>query len=153
MLGQNVSDPEQVEAAGIMEILGLGILDMNTVFIGEKVQSQTTGVFSGIGGMLCGLNGKAYEGYEIHMGQSSEILPPLVGTDNVYGSYIHGIFDAPGISDTILKAICAQKGIDFDALETFDINEYKERQYDLLADAVRSGLDMELVYRILNREV
>lgn len=153
MLGRNVSDPEQVEAAGITEILGLGLLDMNTVFLGEKVQSQTTGVFNGIGGMLCGLNGKAYEGYEIHMGQSSEILPPLVGTDNVYGSYIHGIFDAPGISDTILKEICAQKGIDFDALETFDINEYKERQYDLLADAVRSGLNMELVYRILNREV
>ncbi len=153
MLGRTVSDPEQVEAAGTTEILGMGLLEMDTIFLGEKVQAQTTGVFSGISGMLSDLNGMAYSGYEIHMGRSEEEMPALTGADNVYGSYVHGIFDASGISDTILKAICVKKGIDFDALETFDISEYKERQYDLLADAVRSGLDMEFIYRILNREV
>ena len=153
MLGRTVSDPEQVEAAGTTEILGMGLLEMDTIFFGEKVQTQTTGVFSGISGMLSDLNGMAYSGYEIHMGRSEEEMPALTGADNVYGSYVHGIFDASGISDTILKAICVKKGIDFDALETFDISEYKERQYDLLADAVRSGLDMEFIYRILNREV
>ena len=153
MLGRTVSDPEQVEAAGTTEILGMGLLEMDTIFLGEKVQTQTTGVFSGISGMLSDLNGMAYSGYEIHMGRSEEEMPALTGADNVYGSYVHGIFDASGISDTILKAICVKKGIDFDALETFDISGYKERQYDLLADAVRSGLDMELVYRILNHEV
>ena len=153
MLGRTVSDPEQVEAAGTTEILGMGLLKMDTIFLGEKVQTQTTGVFSGISGMLSDLNGMAYSGYEIHMGRSEEEMPALTGADNVYGSYVHGIFDASGISDTILKAICVKKGIDFDALETFDISENKERQYDLLADAVRSGLDMEFIYRILNREV
>lgn len=153
MLGRTVSDPEQVEAAGTTEILGMGLLEMDTIFLGEKVQTQTTGVFSGISGMLSDLNGMAYSGYEIHMGRSEEEMPALTGADNVYGSYVHGIFDASGISDTILKAICVKKGIDFDALETFNISEYKERQYDLLADAVRSGLDMEFIYRILNREV
>lgn len=153
MLGRTVSDPEQVEAAGTTEILGMGLLEMDTIFLGEKVQTQTAGVFSGISGMLSDLNGMAYSGYEIHMGRSEEEMPALTGADNVYGSYVHGIFDASGISDTILKAICVKKGIDFDALETFNISEYKERQYDLLADAVRSGLDMEFIYRILNREV
>ena len=153
MLGRTVSDPEQVEAAGTTEILGMGLLEMDTIFLGEKVQTQTTGVFSGISGMLSDLNGMTYSGYEIHMGRSEEEMPALTGADNVYGSYVHGIFDASGISDTILKAICVKKGIDFDALETFDISEYKERQYDLLADSVRSGLDMEFIYRILNREV
>ena len=153
MLGRTVSDPDQVEAAGVTEIAGMGLLDMDTVFAGEKVQTQTRGTFSGVQGLLSGLNGLEYEGYEIHMGRSQEKLPPLQGSNNVYGSYIHGIFDAPGISDAILKAICEKKGIDFDALETFDVREYKERQYDLLADAVRSGLDMDYVYRILNREV
>lgn len=153
MLGRTVSDPEQVEAAGTTEILGMGLLEMDTIFLGEKVQTQTTGVFSEISGMLSDLNGMAYSGYEIHMGRSEEEMPALTGADNVYGSYVHGIFDASGISDTILKAICVKKGIDFDALETFNISEYKERQYDLLADAVRSGLDMEFIYRILNREV
>ena len=87
------------------------------------------------------------------MGRSQEERPPLTGKGNVYGSYIHGVFDAPEVADTILRAVCRQKGLDFSALETYDAFEYKERQYDILADAVRQGLDMELVYRILNREV
>ena len=153
MLGRRVSDPDQVEAAGITEIQGLGLLDMDTVFLGEKVQTQVAGTFDGVTGMLSGLNGMSYTGYEIHMGRSQEKLPPLQGRGNVYGSYIHGIFDAPGVSDEMLRAICARKGLDFAALGTFDLQEYKERQYDLLADAVRGGLDMELVYRIINREV
>ena len=153
MLGRTVRDPDQVEAAGTTEIQGLGLLDMDTVFLGEKVQTQVSGTFEGVTGLLSCLNGMDYTGYEIHMGRSQEKLPPLQGTGNVYGSYVHGIFDAPGVSDEILKALCAQKGLDFAALGTFDLQEYKERQYDLLADAVRAGLDMELVYRIINREV
>ena len=153
MLGTSVSDPDQVEAAGVTYITGMGLLDMDTVFRGDKVQTQTRGVFSGVTGMLADLNGLSYEGYEIHMGRSQEAMPAVLGKGNVYGSYIHGVFDEPEIADTILKAICRQKGIAFSALETYDAAEYKERQYDQLADAVRQGLDMDLVYRILNREV
>ena len=153
MLGRTVSDPEQVEAADVTEINGLGLLEMDTEFRGEKVQTQTQGVFHGVEGMLSGLNGLAYEGYEIHMGRSQQQMPALTGSRNVYGSYVHGIFDAPGITDTILKALCARKGVSFDALATFDACGYKERQYDLLADVVRGGLDMSFVYRVLRREV
>ena len=153
MLGRTVSDPDQVEAAGTTEIQGLELLDMDTVFQGEKVQTQVSGTFDGMTGLLSFLNGMDYTGYEIHMGRSQEKLPPLQGTGNVYGSYIHGIFDAPGVSDQILRAICTKKGLDFAALGTFDLQEYKGRQYDLLADVVRGGLDMELIYRIINREV
>ena len=153
MLGNSVKDPQQVEAAGVTEIQGLGLLPMETVFEGEKVQTQTTGVFENIPGIFAGLNGLTYEGYEIHMGRSEEKLPPVVSNERVYGSYVHGIFDAPGITDAILKAICQEKGIDFDSLGTFDMREYKEIQYNKLADAVRSGLDMDYIYRILNREV
>ena len=153
MLGRTVSDPEHVEAAGVTEINGLGLLEMDTEFRGEKVQTQTRGVFYGVEGMLSGLNGLAYEGYEIHMGRSQQQMSALTGSRNVYGSYVHGIFDAPGITDTILKALCARKGVSFDALATFDACGYKERQYDLLADVVRGGLDMSFVYRVLRREV
>ena len=152
-LGRSVCDPDQVEAAETTRIQGLGLLDMDTVFRGEKVQTQVSGTFAGVTGLLSGLNGMEYTGYEIHMGRSQEKLLPLQGTSNVYGSYIHGIFDAPGVSDEILRAICAKKGLDYAALGTFDLREYKERQYDMLADAVRGGLDMELVHRIINREI
>ena len=153
MLGRSVSDPDQVEAAGVTEIAGMDLLPMDTVFHGEKVQAQTKGIFENIEGMLKPLNGIAYEGYEIHMGRSQETLPPVTGSGTVYGSYIHGIFDTPGVADTILQALCHQKGIDFSALGTFDMKAYKEQQYDKLADAVREGLDMDLVYRIVNREI
>ena len=152
MLGSRILDPEQVEAAGVTEIAGMGLLDMQTVFRGQKVQTQTGGVFQQIPGLLSCLNGMTYTGYEIHMGRSKEAADPVVGNGSVYGSYIHGIFDAPGVADEIRKALCRQRGISVQTLESDDPAAYKQRQYDTLAQAVREGLDMELVYRILNRE-
>ena len=149
MLGTSISDPQGVEAAGLGEIQGLSLLPMRTVFHGEKVQRQVSGEFSGIAGMLGTLNGMHYEGYEIHMGRSGEDRPPLCGSGHVYGSYVHGIFDAKGICDAVLRAVCRQKGIDPEGLHAFDMQAYKQQQYDKLADIVRSGMDMELVYRVL----
>ena len=153
MLGRSVSDPEQVEAAGISEISGMRLLDMDTLFLGEKVQTQTEGIFENIPGLLACLNGLVYQGYEIHMGRSIERRSAVTCMGNVYGSYIHGIFDAPGVAEAILGTLCRKKGLDPARLGSFDPKAYKEAQYDKLADAVRSGLDMELVYRVLNREV
>ena len=153
MLGQSVSDPDGVEAAGVTQIRGMGLLPMDTVFHGEKVQTQTKGVFSGVAGLLSGLNGLSYTGYEIHMGRSQVQLPPLTGSGNVYGSYVHGVFDAPGVADAILQALCKKRGLDVSVLGAFDAAAYKTQQYDLLADAVRAWLDMDLVYRALRREI
>ena len=153
MLGKRIADPNGVEAAGVTEIAGMGLLDTETVFYGEKVQTQTKGVLSGISGIFRGLNGLEYEGYEIHIGRGGEKGAPVVDKGSVYGSYVHGIFDKGGICDEILRALCDRRGVDFAALGSFDANEYKERQYDLLADGVRSGLNMDFVYKVLNREV
>ncbi len=153
MLGKRIADPNGVEAAGVTEIAGMGLLDTETVFYGEKVQTQTKGVLSGISGIFRGLNGLEYEGYEIHMGRGGEKGAPVVDKGTVYGSYVHGIFDKGGICDEVLRALCDRRGVDFAALGSFDANEYKERQYDLLADGVRSGLNMDFVYKVLNREV
>ena len=153
MLGKRIADPNGVEAAGVTEIAGMGLLDTETVFYGEKVQTQTKGVLSGISGIFRGLNGLEYEGYEIHMGRGGEKGAPVVDKGSVYGSYVHGIFDKGGICDEILRALCDRRGVDFATLGSFDANEYKERQYDLLADGVRSGLNMDFVYKVLNREV
>ena len=153
MLGSCIRDPEQAEAAGVTEIAGLNLLPMETVFLPEKVQAQTSGVFQDIGGILSCLNGLAYTGYEIHMGRSQRPLPPVLNQGSVYGSYIHGIFDAPGIADAIVGALCRQRGLEGSSLSSFNPWLYKQQQYDTLAQALREGLDMELVYKILNREV
>ena len=153
MLGASVRDPLGVEAAGVTEVKGMGLLPMDTVFQGEKVQQQTGGVFGTISGPLHSLSGMAYTGYEIHMGRSGQQLPPLVSRGNVYGSYIHGIFDGAGIAQAVIGDLAARKGIDPGTLTVFDPERYKQEQYDKLADAVRGGLDMDFVYRVLNREV
>ena len=153
MLGTSIRDPLGVEAAGVTEVKGMDLLPMDTVFQGEKVQQQTGGVFGTISGPLHSLSGMAYTGYEIHMGRSGQQLPPLVSRGNVYGSYIHGIFDGAGIAQAIIGDLAARKGIDPGTLTVFDPERYKQEQYDKLADAVRGGLDMDFVYRVLNREV
>lgn len=151
MLGERIADPDGVEASGIKEIAGLGLLPVSTVFEGEKVQRQTSGAFPELPGVFAPLSGLAYEGYEIHMGRSG-VLPPVISNaeGTVCGSYVHGIFDAQGIAETLLRALCSKKGADYSALGSFDPNAYKEAQYDKLAAACREGLDMELVYRIVN---
>ena len=153
MLGTSIRDPLGVEAAGVTEVKGMGLLPMDTVFQGEKVQQQTGGVFGTISGPLHSLSGMAYTGYEIHMGRSGQQLPSLVSRGNVYGSYIHGIFDGAGIAQAVIGDLAARKGIDPGTLTVFDPERYKQEQYDKLADAVRGGLDMDFVYRVLNREV
>ena len=152
MLGRSISDPDGAEAEPGARVMGMGLLPTETVFQGEKRQTQVTGVLNTVDGILSPLSGMAYEGYEIHMGRSGD-QPPLLGSGCVYGTYIHGIFDAPGIADAILGALCRRKGLSPDILTSFDPAAYKERQYDLLAQAVRENLEMDLVYRILNREV
>ena len=153
MLGTSVRDPLGVEAAGVTDIKGMGLLPMDTVFQGEKVQQQTSGVFGEIPGALHSLSGMKYTGYEIHMGRSQQQLAPLVNQGNVYGSYIHGIFDGAGIAQAVIGDLAARKGIDPGTLTVFDPERYKQEQYDKLADAVRGGLDMDFVYKVLNREV
>lgn len=152
MLGREIADPEGAEAAPGTRVAGMGLLELETVFREEKVQTQTRGIFGPQEGLLAPLSGMAYEGYEIHMGRSGEDRPPLAGGGNVYGTYIHGVFDAPGVADAVLAVLCGKKGVDLSQLGSFDAEAYREGQYDLLADAVRENLDMEMVYRILDRQ-
>ena len=152
MLGRSVSDPEGAEAEKGTQVAGMGLLPVDTVFRGEKRQTQVSGTLNPVEGLLSPLSGMAYQGYEIHMGHSGD-APAILGKGCVYGTYIHGIFDAPGIAEALLGALCRKKGLSPETLAAFDPAAYKERQYDLLAQAVRDNLDMELVHRILDRTV
>ena len=68
---------------------------------------------------------------------------------NVYGCYIHGIFDAPEAAKGFLTAILKKKGYDPDQIQVADWKAHKEEQYDRLADIIRSSLDMEAIYKII----
>ncbi len=158
MLGRRISDLEGAEGGG--EVAGLGLLPIATEFAAEKHRTRVTGRVIKSGGVLSGLTGAELEGYEIHMGATSldEGAENMIRLDNglydgcqsgnVYGSYLHGFFDTAACREAVLGALAAKKGVSLSA-PAFDLREYRERQYDLLAEGVRSSLDMELIYRIL----
>ena len=147
MLGKSISDPFGTEGGG--EISGLGLLDIKTVFCQEKTRTQAEGSFSGISGIFASLEGMKYRGYEIHMGQSGDKHAVLQNGD-VYGSYIHGLFDEAGIAETIVKALYRKCNLKFDENGVFDPHVYKEEQYNKLAEVVRKSLDMKLIYSIFS---
>ena len=72
---------------------------------------------------------------------------------NVFGCYIHGFFDTVASRRAFLELVCRRKGISSADLTVMDYDEYKQQQFDILADAVRRNLDMELIYRILDQKL
>ena len=150
MLGRHIADPLGVENGG--EMAGIGLLDIDTVFEGEKTRRRASGVLAPVDGIFAALSGARYEGYEIHMGQSGREAN-IINKGNVYGSYIHGIFDTEDTAKAVVKAILEAKGIDAGAVTALDIKSFKEQQYDLLAQTLRESLDMEKIYAILNEGV
>lgn len=155
MLGKLISDPYSTESGG--EILGIGLLDMKTVFRTKKTRTRVSGIVTADGGVFPVLCGAHAYGYEIHMGETVGIEKPLLKlsdgrTDgayknNIYGSYLHGFFDSDEVASVIINAISERKGIASE--KTISRSEYKERQYDLLADGVRKNIDMQKIYEMI----
>lgn len=148
MLGQKLKDPLGVEYGGEMD--GLGLLPHSTVFAGEKIRTAETGILADVGGIFSGLSKKKYTGYEMHMG-TSKTGGNIINNGNIYGTYIHGIFDEAEIAKTVAKELLRAGGFgrgDVE-IEVENINEYKQRQYDILADGLRGALDMELLYSMI----
>ena len=73
----------------------------------------------------------------------------IVSSGNTYGTYIHGIFDSKDIALNMVRAVALEKGIELEELENYDYRQFKEEQYDKLADEMRKALDMEYIYGIL----
>lgn len=167
MLCKRLSDPFGVEEGGAAA--GLGLLDAETIFEKQKVRSRVTGRFLNPGGIFENLRGARFEGYEIHMGKTYGVSPVLstltsiqgetkpdgMSNGNIFGSYVHGLFDSEEVLQDILQSLLKAKGID--TIKTgkigWNIREYKNRQYDLLADELKESLNMDLIYKMLEEGV
>ena len=69
---------------------------------------------------------------------------------NIYGTYVHGIFDSPGIAGAVAEALAAAKGLCLEQAADMDYRTYRQQQYDKLAEELRENLDMAAVYRIMD---
>ena len=73
---------------------------------------------------------------------------------NVYGSYVHGIFDAEGMAPSIVRILLKHKGLDPSQIDKeVDYKAFRESQYDKLAHILREHLDMEKIYQILEEGI
>lgn len=68
---------------------------------------------------------------------------------NVYGTYVHGVFDQPETAKALVQALASRKGLDFSKVEAVDYGAYREAQLDKLEQALRQSLDLEAIYQIL----
>ncbi len=153
MLGDEISDPDEVEEGRSMR--GMELLPVVTVLQKQKQRGQTEGKIAQVSGILKGISGCGFDGYEIHMGKTGwsekkEKQPEnVISAGNVYGSYIHGLFDHAETADAILHALAEKKGVSLQGGEMEDYRTFKEKQYDKLADTLRVYLDMEEIYGML----
>lgn len=166
ILGNKLSDPMYTESA-VTDIHGLGLLDVDTVFEAEKTTTQVAGQIHAKS--IPSVHEKSISGYEIHMGVSTlgEKASPFVEitrrldesvsimdgaiseNGKIFGSYIHGIFDDINFTRTFLNEIRKEKGLDAVDSKVLSFDEFKETEYDKLAEVVRKNVDMDQIYDIV----
>ena len=71
----------------------------------------------------------------------------------VLGTYVHGIFDTKEAAEGLVRALAARRGLEGMAFTARDSAEFAREQADLVADTLRSALDMEMIRRILREGV
>lgn len=159
MLGNTIHDPTGVEGDP-GDTLGLGFLDLRTTLNTDKILTRVSGTWLD--------SGERFEGYEIHMGTTiaNESLSPAVqitlrngesvkqhdgavsGDGKVWGCYIHGFFDAPGIQRSLLKKLRPELSLGTISELIDSPHIYNDHQYDLLADHFTANLNVPLLWKI-----
>ena len=165
MLGQKVLDPMGVES-DLQEVAGLGLLEMETELLGDKVTTQVKGRL--LWQELAGPEEKI-RGYEIHMGRSRplgsatalleiserngrpvKVQEGLVSEDGrVWGTYLHGLFDNDGLRHRLISRFLRSDDLVPTTERLRSFHHWKEEQYNKLAAHLRNHLDISRIYKII----
>ena len=164
MLGRKLRDPDHVESR-VPELAGLDLLDMEVTFAKEKHTAQASGVVEA-SGWLTEASGVTVDGYEIHAGYNhlgenavpwlrigGKVDGVMNAQGNVLGSYLHGLFDDGQLFAAIAAHIRKEKGIVTENQAPVSFQEFREREFDRIADIVRASVDMDMLYKIVRGEV
>ncbi|MDO5100840.1 MAG: cobyric acid synthase [Eubacteriales bacterium] len=151
MLGRSVADPQAVENEDCRFIEGLGLLEHSTILQSVKRTKQQSGRLGQVQGALAALSGCAYEGYEIHMGQSlidGREVPLLYGNDRVYGTYLHGIFDHEEILTACVHTLADLCKVEYQA-PLLSQAQWREQEFEKLETLMRQSLDLPMMYQMM----
>jgi len=154
ILGKEIFDPHETEGT-LKRIDGLNLLDISTEIEKSKVVRHSVGRDKLFDAQVCG--------YEIHMGrtdlfQSLPFLELETGADgavnsagNVFGTYLHGLFDSGMFRKRFLEYVAERKGISFDSsIERKNYREEKDKNYDLLAEHFSRYVDIERIMTVIH---
>ena len=165
MLGNVIDDSCGAETGEV--VAGMGLLPVTTTFSKNKHRTRVQGITCIQSGMWEMLGQKECKGYEIHMGESTisedganpfaRIFNTVDKTEymdgcvrgNTAGTYMHGIFDGQEFCDSLINMLCARYGITSKSGVRISFDEYKQREYDKLADVIRENMDMKYIYEII----
>ena len=157
MLGEVLDDSTGSESGRPQTVRGLGLLPTRTLFTEQKRRTQISAAVT-----AAPFAGAQLTGYEIHMG-CTEVhgMPFCTQTDgtpegcvqgNVFGTYLHGLFDTGELTEKLVAFLCKKKGIDPEAADVIPMEQYRQQQLNKLADGVRGALDMDAVYAAMGFE-
>ena len=154
MLGETLSDPYGTEGGG--EMHGMGLLPVDTVFSDRKTRTRVQATVT-----APDFAGAQLDGYEIHTGKTTVRGESFCTLDNgqsdgcvsgnVFGTYLHGLFDTGSLTHKLVEYLCQRKGISFEQAAPISHAEYQEQQFDLLADGIRKALDMKAIYVLMEK--
>ncbi|MGE5576797.1 MAG: cobyric acid synthase [Syntrophothermus sp.] len=165
MLGMEISDPYGMET-NRGRVAGLGLLPISTTFEEEKLTRRVSARVAGRGPFFEGMEDGRLVGYEIHMGQSrvAGSVSPAFWVEagktshqdgcvnpegNVFGTYLHGLFDNDAFRLNLINRVRKQKGLEpLGQDATPDLRAAREEAFDRLARIVRENLRMDLLYGI-----
>jgi cobyric acid synthase CobQ len=150
-LGREIRDPCGVESAP-GSAGGLGLLNAVTTLASEKTLTRAEAVH--------GPSGCRVVGYEIHHGRTAaegdevilrrsdgEAVGFAAGDHQVWGTYLHGIFDADEFRRWFVDRLRVRRG--WSPKRAVSARYDIEPALDRLAKAVRESLDMGRIYRLM----
>ncbi|QTL98788.1 cobyric acid synthase [Iocasia frigidifontis] len=168
MLGRRVIDPAHVESSEEV-VAGLGLLEMETVYAGEKISRQVKASINTDISFFKDLQGEVLTGYEIHHGrgridsdqnQLLKIMPwgdkgesfddGLISDDGlVWGTYLHGIFDNDRFRRFFINYLRAKKGLRPLSSQYISSRRLREDAYDRFADLLEKNIVRAKLDRVI----
>ncbi len=150
MLGRVISDPHGIESQHAT-MQALGLLDMETCLAREKQLTRRSGTHH--------VSGQPVTGYEIHHGLTVTSEKELFGyhegsgcgtaaaDKNIWGCYLHGIFDSDLFRRWFIESVRKRKGLDAHSgpFAHYDL----EPAFDSLARELRKAIDMDRIYQLM----
>jgi len=142
MLGRSIDDPDGVEGATANRVQGLGLLDVSTDFVSEKVLRLSSGEALG----------QPVTGYEIHHGRISRTEDEefLGGArrGSVFGTMWHGSLESDSFREAFLCCVASQVGVERTG-SGVSFEARREARLDLLGDLVETHLDVAALLDVM----